>query len=183
MDTFDFNLEDMQTCLMGMNDPLVLEWRLNRFSLRKRLKRQFLKCQVPGNCSIRWPGPYTANGRCSSVRSLPFPNSYCTCQGYCDGYGRFVDSIWPSEKPYYGRSDITVPCSCEYPYYNYSDHNLSYKYPSDLQSIGGSVWLYCPEHARVTHEGPHHNKRQDRVSFYDFKGPNNRVRGGQTGNR
>ena len=41
MDTFDFNL-DVKTCSMGMNDLLVLEWRLNKFSLRKRLKRQFL---------------------------------------------------------------------------------------------------------------------------------------------
>ena len=42
MDTLDFNLEDVKTCLMGMNDLHVLEWRLNKFSLRKRLKCQFL---------------------------------------------------------------------------------------------------------------------------------------------
>ena len=39
------------------------------------------------------------------------------------------------------------------------------KRPSDLQSTGGSIWLFYPEYARVTHGWPHNNKKQDRVSL------------------
>jgi hypothetical protein len=40
-----------------------------------------------------------------------------------------------------------------------------FKNLSDLQSPGGSVWQFYPEHARITHEWRHHIKRQDGVSF------------------
>ena len=39
MDDFDFDLEELKANLMGMSDPVVLEWRLNTFSLRKGLGR------------------------------------------------------------------------------------------------------------------------------------------------
>ena len=42
MDEFDFDLEELKASLMGMNDPVVSEWRLNTLSLRKGLERQFL---------------------------------------------------------------------------------------------------------------------------------------------
>jgi hypothetical protein len=42
MDEFDFDLEELKASLMGMNDSVISEWRLNTFSLRKRLEHQFL---------------------------------------------------------------------------------------------------------------------------------------------